>query len=171
MPKKATAKKTSVPKAAKGSKDIKKDAKIDKKAAAAVKKPEPKEKKVAAKAAKPAPKGKAAKNGKKLLELGLLCDCTSSMHSWIDRAKKTLLEIISNVVSSTDNLDVRVSFIGYRDHCDSERFSIQPFSNDITKVRDFIANVRAMGGGDLPEDVVGGLRKCLDQDWTAGSSR
>ena len=28
---------------------------------------------------------------KKLLELGLLCDCTSSMWSWIERAKKTLI--------------------------------------------------------------------------------
>ena len=32
----------------------------------------------------------SAKGGK-LLELGLLCDCTSSMWSWIDRAKKTLI--------------------------------------------------------------------------------
>lgn len=29
----------------------------------------------------------------------------------------------------------------------------------------------AHGGGDTPEDVVGGLRKCLDQDWTEGSLR
>lgn len=33
---------------------------------------------------------KSTTKGSKLLELGLLCDCTSSMHSWIDRAKKTL---------------------------------------------------------------------------------
>jgi len=25
--------------------------------------------------------------------------------------------------------------------------------------------VRASGGGDTPEDVVGGLKKCLDQNW------
>lgn len=93
------------------------------------------------------------------------------MSSWIDRAKKTLQEIITNVVTSTDGLKVRVSFVGYRDHCDSERFSIQPFSDDITQVRDFIAKTQATGGGDIPEDVVGGLRKCLDLDWTAGSSR
>ena len=71
-------------------------------------------------------------NKGKLLELGLLCDCTSSMCSWIDRAKKTLQDIISNVVSSTEGLQVRVSFVGYRDHCDAERFSIQPFTHDIS---------------------------------------
>jgi len=105
---------------------------------------------------------KSETNKPKLLELGLLCDCTSSMYSWIDRAKKTLQEIITNVISSTEGLEVRVSFIGYRDHCDTQRFSIQPFTNDITLVKNYIDNVSATGGGDLPEDVVGGLRKCLD---------
>lgn len=53
-----------------------------------------------------------------LLEVGLLCDCTSSMFSWIDRAKKTLIQIMENLVASCDgNLKVRVCFIGYRDHC------------------------------------------------------
>ena len=113
-------------------------------------------------AAKLTPKPKAQKKPK-LLELGLLCDCTSSMWSWIDRAKKTLKDIISNVVSSTEGLEVRVTFVGYRDHCDRERYSIIPFTSDVEKVKDFIGNVQASGGGDLPEDVVGGLRKCLDQ--------
>ena len=113
-----------------------------------------------------------AKDGIKLLELGLLLDCTSSMASWIERAKTTLQEIIENVVASCDGkLDVKVCFVGYRDHCDQERFTIQPFSSDIAQVKKFIAGVRALGGGDFPEDVVGGLRKCLDQSWTAGSSR
>ena len=43
---------------------------------------------------KKAASASAEKGGQKLLELGLLCDCTGSMGSWIDRAKKTLQEII-----------------------------------------------------------------------------
>ena len=63
---------------------------------------------------------------KDLLEVGLLCDCTSSMFSWIVRAKNTLIKIMENIVESSDgNLKVRVCFIGYRDHCDTNnRFSI-----------------------------------------------
>jgi len=116
---------------------------------------------------------KSAKGGAaKLLELGLLLDCTASMSSWIERAKKTLQEIIQNVVTSCDGkLDVRVCFVGYRDHCDKQRFTIQEFSKDIGKVKDFISKVRATGGGDFPEDVVGGLRKCLDQQWSSDSSK
>ena len=118
-------------------------------------------------------KGAASKgSGQKVLELGLLLDCTSSMGSWIERAKKTLQEIIEDVVAScAGNLEVRVCFVGYRDHCDTERFTIQPFTGDIQKVKDFISKVQAVGGGDFPEDVVGGLRKCLDQPWSKDSSK
>lgn len=78
-----------------------------------------------------------------LLELGLLCDCTSSMSTWIVRAKQTLQEIITSVQASTDGLKVRVCFIGYRDHCDgaSKRFSIKDFTCNIDEVRGFIDNV------------------------------
>mmetsp|Transcript_36090 Transcript_36090/g.55434 ORF Transcript_36090/g.55434 Transcript_36090/m.55434 type:complete len:177 (+) Transcript_36090:23-553(+) len=99
------------------------------------------------KVAKPAKATKAAKGKKEvdstdLLELGLLCDCTSSMCSWIARAKQTLKEIISNVVESCEgNLKVRVCFIGYRDHCDSQRFSIKDFTEDVDSVKGFIQNV------------------------------
>ena len=111
-----------------------------------------------------AEKKETKKNGdSKLLELGLLLDCTSSMGSWIERAKKTLIDIIKNVVDSCDGkLKVRVCFVGYRDHCDTERFSIKNFSEDIEDVKKFINSVKAIGGGDFPEDVVGGMRKCLD---------
>ena len=33
---------------------------------------------------------------------------------------------------------------------------------DIEKMKKFISSVQATGGGDFPEDVVGGQRKCLD---------
>jgi len=81
----------------------------------------------------------AAKGSGKLLELGLICDCTSSMYSWIDRAKTTLIQIIDNTVASCgSNLKVRVCFVGYRDHSDTPRFSIIDFTEDAKAVRDFI---------------------------------
>jgi hypothetical protein len=39
----------------------------------------------------------------------------------------------------------------------------------LEKVKNFISGVRASGGGDTPEDVVGGLKKCLDQNWQKNS--
>lgn len=38
-------------------------------------------------------------------------------------------------------------------------------------MRDFIASVPAEGGDDIPEDVVGGLKLLLMQDWTAEASK
>ena len=158
--------------AARRSKRIPLDKKALKKAAptrATIKKSKP-----SAKATKKSLKTRTptSNNKKKLLELGLLLDCTGSMASWIARAKTTLQELIENVVASCDgNLDVRVCFVGYRDHCDAQRFTIQEFSKDVQEVKNFISKVTATGGGDFPEDVVGGLRKCLDQTWSPHSSK
>ena len=119
---------------------------------------------------KPARENKGS-SSPKLLELGLLLDCTSSMHSWIERAKTTLKQIVTNVASSCDGLKIRICFVGYRDHCDRERFAIHEFTDDVDKIKRYISSVQAIGGGDFPEDVVGGLRKCLDQHWSANSSK
>ena len=107
-----------------------------------------------------------------LLEIGLLLDCTCSMSSWIGRAKDTLKEIVSNIVKENEGkLKVRVCFVGYRDLKDTNRFSIQGFTDDIDSMKKYISNVQAQGGADTPEDVVGGLRKCLDQPWSSNSKK
>ena len=108
----------------------------------------------------------------KYLDLGLLLDCTGSMYSWIQRAKDTLIQIIDNVKESCDGkLKVRVSFIGYRDHCDTNRFSIKGFTENLQDMKNFIQKVPANGGGDCPEDITGGMRKCLDQAWNSASKK
>jgi hypothetical protein len=120
------------------------------------------------------PEAKANKRAKtcdKSLDLALLLDCTSSMASWIERAKDTLKTIIDAVVGANEGLKVRVSFVGYRDFCDDVRFEVLDFTEDVQKVRDFISKVTANGGGDLPEDLSGGMRKCLDLKWEKTSEK
>ena len=56
---------------------------------------------------------------------------------------------------------VRVTVVGYRDHGDRRRFEVKPFTTDIRNVKDFIGCLYAEGGGDAPEDVVGGLKLLL----------
>lgn len=90
------------------------------------------------------------------LELALLMDCTSSMSSWITKAKETLNEIIDKIVEECKeegNLKVRVCFVGYRDITDRSRFEIMEFTEDVNAIRDFIKITRAEGGGDTPEDL------------------
>ena len=114
---------------------------------------------------------KRAKTCDKSLDLALLLDCTSSMGIWIERAKDTLKTIIDAVVGANEGLKVRVSFVGYRDFCDTVKFVILDFTEDIKKVRDFISKVKAEGGGDLPEDLSGGMRRCLDLNWSSTSEK
>lgn len=91
------------------------------------------------------------------------------MSTWISRSKDTLKEIIDNVKSVNPDLTVRVSFVGYRDIKDAQRFSILEFTDDINQVKNFISGVSATGGGDFPEDVQGGFHKALNMKWDKDS--
>lgn len=96
-------------------------------------------------------------------------DCTGSMGSWIERSKNTLKGIIQSVKTDYENLNVKVSFVGYRDVQDKNRFDVFDFSEDLDAVTKFIAKMAANGGGDAPEDVQGGLNQALNMKWTPSS--
>jgi len=85
-----------------------------------------------------------------------------------------LNEIIDKVVEECKeegNLKVRVCFVGYRDIKDHQRFTIKEFTDDIASVREFINGTLAQGGADTPEDLQGGLKLALHQDWTEEASK
>jgi hypothetical protein len=109
--------------------------------------------KKATKITKATKESKEVKDTRPTLDLCLILDCTSSMQVWIERSKDSLHEIIKKCQSDYEGLRVRVSFVGYRDILDKDRFSVQPFSEDITEVSKFIASQIADGGRDWPEDV------------------
>lgn len=96
-----------------------------------------------AKAEKKTKKIAPTSDGKKTLEMCLLCDCTGSMASWIERSKDTLAGIIKNVKDEHGGLTVRVSFVGYRDVQDRPRFEIFEFSEDLDACAKFIATMSA----------------------------
>lgn len=110
-------------------------------------------------------------DNRKTLDLCLLMDCTSSMQEWIDRCKNHLNQIIDNFKAQHSDMCVRVSFVGYRDILDTERFCVKAFTEDLTSVKQFISKVVADGGRDWPEDVQGGLNKALQLDWKTDSTK
>lgn len=71
------------------------------------------------------------------------------------------------------NVVVRIAYVGYRDYCDARRFEVMPFTDrdPVSALRTFLEPVKAMGGGDGPEDIVGGLRNVAALDWQARASR
>ena len=52
----------------------------------------------------------------------------------------TLITIIDQVKAGNPDLQVRVSFVGYRDFCDGDkRFNTMDFTEDLAKVKKYIA--------------------------------
>ncbi len=95
-----------------------------------------------------------------------IIDCTGSMGSWIGACKKEIKSIIDCVRNQHFNIQIRVSVVAYRDHCDGKKIQeIFPFNTDIASCQKFISGLEATGGGDGPEDVAGGFENALMQDW------
>lgn len=105
-------------------------------------------------------------------------DCTGSMSSWIVRAKETLSQIIQQIEKDCaegedgNKITVRIAFIGYRDiTTKSGRFISKSFTENVQDMKFFIALVEADGGEDAPEDVQGGLKLMLMEDWTEEATK
>ena len=70
---------------------------------------------------------------------------------------------------------LRMSFVAYRDyHSKGSSYAegevkVCSFTEDIAVLRSMVRSQRAVGGGDGPEDLCGGLRAALALDWCAQS--
>lgn len=105
------------------------------------------------------------------IDLCFVMDCTGSMQSWIDAARKYIRDITHGILARLkedfggDGV-VRVGFVAYRDYGDAERFAVTPLTPDVDTVIRAVEAQRASGGADECEDVQGALMKALDLDWT-----
>jgi len=100
------------------------------------------------------------------MDICFLMDCTGSMGSWIKSCRDQVISIIDIIVKHFPNIVINLSFIGYHDIQDTPRFDISAFTTNVPYIKDFIEkNCNANGGGDLPEDVCGGLNEALKLNW------
>ncbi len=99
------------------------------------------------------------------VDLCFVLDCTSSMEPYIAAAKDSIIQVSEYVKYVIPNIKLRVGFCGYRDHCDgNERIQIFNFTDSYKTFKTYISeNVPAFGGGDAPEDVLGGLNAAITQ--------
>jgi serine/threonine-protein phosphatase PP1 catalytic subunit len=68
-------------------------------------------------------------------------------------------------------MQLHIAFVGYRDHGDANQFEVCPFTTSVESFRDFVGRVGAFGcGGDIPEDVLGGLEQTLNLEWGIGGA-
>src|SRR4051812_40359557 len=94
------------------------------------------------------------------VDLCFVLDCTGSMGSYITAAKECILQVVE--LMKRANIELWVGFCGYRDHCDSNRLQIFDFTDSYSELERYISDeVQATGGGDGPEDVLGGLNAAI----------
>lgn len=99
-------------------------------------------------------------------DLLFLIDTTGSMGPHIDAAKNQMKSIVDNIEEAfLSEAEVRIAVVGYKDHMDKPSIQFLDFTSDTDTVRQFIDSLNAIGGADLPEDVLGGVRQALDASW------
>lgn len=104
------------------------------------------------------------------VKICIVMDCTASMEPWIAQARSRMVQLVENVRNEHPRAVMQVSFVGYRDYGDDERFVIVPFS-DAHETMARIQDVYAEGGDDIAEDVAHGLFHVVDQDWSNSDVR
>ncbi|CAG8571420.1 13986_t:CDS:2 [Dentiscutata heterogama] len=104
------------------------------------------------------------------VDICFVLDCTSSMIDHIKAAKEHISKVTSYVNNNNSNIEFWVGLCGYRDHCDDLRLQIFDFTNSLKKFQTYMTNkVKAEGGGDYPEDVLGGLDAAITEMlWSNG---
>ena len=105
-------------------------------------------------------------------------DATGSMQPHIDEVRKSINEIVAKLTDISPHIsfasidstavfqELKVAFVGYRDHGDTKQFEIFKFSNSVPEFRSFCSKIVATGGGAGPEDVFGGLEHAINLNWS-----
>lgn len=99
-------------------------------------------------------------------DLLFLIDTTGSMAPYLNAATAQVRSLVDEIKASFFNdADVRIAVVAYKDH--SDRVSIQSldFTTSADRVHCFLGELSAFGGGDAPEDVLGGIREALNKTW------
>lgn len=114
---------------------------------------------------------KDALNRLKRLDLVFCIDCTGSMGGLIASARRHVGQVL-DALSRELGKDLRVGFVGYRDHSDGKKlFTLEPLTADVDRVRKAIDTVSVEGGGDGPEAVFAAMKQCLELEWAKQSYR
>ena len=101
------------------------------------------------------------------LDVVFLVDCTKSMEPYINQTKGNVEHVVDEIKRVFEN-EVKVAFVGYRDHKDGpNRVESLPFTDDVDRFKDFVSNISASGGKDTPEDVFGGLEAAVNLGWSS----
>lgn len=112
--------------------------------------------------------------GESSIDLAVVMDCTSSMGPLLKKCGEEIINVVTSVNDIYPDITLRVAFVGYRDHCDGDgRLCVlrsgcdTRFTTDISEFSEFVRKLDDRGGGDPPEDVLGGLNVAAELEWAS----
>ena len=101
------------------------------------------------------------------LDVAFLMDCTGSMGFYINETKQKIEHVV-NFIKKEFETNVKIAFVGYRDHTDGDnRIECLEFTDSVPKFKEFLEDIDATGGEDAPEDVLGGLEVVGELNWSS----
>jgi hypothetical protein len=99
------------------------------------------------------------------LDMLFIIDATGSMAPVIAGVKRHIQDLVDKIQADETNSTIRLGLVAYRDYDDNPMYETYPFSEDVQAFRDFLTNLRAMGGGDEAEDVLTGFEVATQMNW------
>lgn len=103
----------------------------------------------------------------KSVDIMFVVDATGSMSDEIDYLKNELRDVVSRANAQLPATDLRMASVFYRDKDDEYLTRVQPFTQSVNELLQFVQAQRADGGGDFPEAVDAALQVALQQKWNA----
>ncbi|MEW6473595.1 MAG: vWA domain-containing protein [Actinomycetota bacterium] len=99
--------------------------------------------------------------GRAKLDMLFLIDTTGSMGDEIDRLKDSVRSVAERISALPANADLRLGMTVYRDRGDLFVTRTFDFTSSVDVFKTALAEVRADGGGDTPEDLNAGLHEAV----------
>ena len=112
------------------------------------------------------------KNISKEFDIVYLLDATGSMGSYLAAARDQCINISNQLNSELPQFDFNFGAVFYRDpvDCPGEKNHTYSLKKDVNRLRIELSSERATGGGDTPEDWVGGYDMALNNmAWRNGT--
>lgn len=99
--------------------------------------------------------------GRAKLDVLFLIDTTGSMGDEIDRLKESVRSVSERISALPGNPDLRLGMTVYRDRGDLFVTRTFDLTSSVDAFKTALADVRADGGGDTPEDLNAGLHEAV----------
>lgn len=114
-----------------------------------------------------------AKHDSSILDLAFVLDCTASMGPYINSATESIRKIVEDIVA-LEKSDINLGLVEYRDHPPQDTSFVtktHQFTSSIKKMKEWLTDCSAQGGGDLAEAVADGLHDALELNWRENSTK